>query len=203
MEKKTAHAAEQQTARINALRWAWFEQQPDLEPERLIFVDETGTSTKMARRYGRAPKGERCRMAVPHGHWKTVTFTAGLRLNGIVAPWVLEGPMDGDAFTAYVTKVLVRELKAGDIVIVDNLPAHKVKHARRAIEQAGASLLFLPPYSPDFNPIEMAFAKLKALLKAAAARTVSALHEAIAAALDRLTPDECQNFFIAAGYDPG
>jgi transposase len=202
VEKKTAHAAEQQQARVNALRWAWFEQQPELEPEQLVFVDETGTSTKMARRCGRAPKGERCRMPVPHGHWKTTTFAAGLRVGGLVAPWVLDGPMDGDAFETYVEKVLAPELRPRDIVVLDNLPAHKVKGARRAIETAGAELLFLPPYSPDFNPIEMAFAKLKALLKAAAARTLPALHEAIAAALDRFTPNECQRYFAAAGYDP-
>jgi transposase len=202
VEKKTAHAAEQHKARVNALRWAWFEQQPELEPERLVFIDETGTSTKMARRYGRAPKGERCRMPVPHGHWQTTTFTAGLRLDGIMAPWVLDGPMDGDAFKTYVEKVLVPELRPRDVVVLDNLPAHKVQGARQAIEAAGAKLLFLPPYSPDFNPIELAFAKLKALLNAAAARTLPALHEAIAAALDRFTRDECHNYFAAAGYDP-
>ena len=167
-----------------------------------MFVDETGTSTKMARRYGRAPKGERCRAAVPHGHWETTTLTAGLRLGGMIAPLVLDGPMTGAAFLAYVEQMLVPTLVPGDIVVMDNLPAHKVGGVRTAIEAAGASLRYLPPYSPDFNPIEMAFAKLKALLRGVAARTIPTLWQAIAAALDRVTPDECQNYFIAAGYEP-
>jgi transposase len=200
--KKTAHAAEQRRPRVDALRRAWFEQQIDLEPERLVFIDEAGTSTKMARRYGRAPRGERCRAAVPHGHWKTTTVTAGLRLDGLIAPLVLDGPMNGAAFRAYVEPALVPELERGDIVVLDNLPAHKVAGVREAIEGAGATLLFLPPYSPDFNPIELAFAKLKALLRGVAARTIPALWDAIAAALDRFTPAECRNYFIAAGYEP-
>ena len=167
-----------------------------------MFIDEAGTSTKMARRYGRAPRGERCRAAVPHGHWKTTTFTAGLRLGGLVAPWALDGPMDGRAFKTYVETVLAPELGRGDIVVLDNLPAHKAAGVREAIEEAGATLLFLPPYSPDFNPIELAFAKLKALLRGSAARTIPALWAAIAAALDRFTPTECRNYFVAAGYEP-
>ncbi len=167
-----------------------------------MFVDETGTSTKMARRYGRAPKGERCRAPVPHGHWKTTTFTAGLRLSGMIAPLVLDGPMTGAAFLAHVEQMSVPTLVPGDIVVMDNLPAHKVGGVRTAIEAAGASLRYLPPYSPDFNPIEMAFAKLKALLRGVAARTIPTLWQAIAAALDRVTPNECQNYFIAAGHEP-
>jgi transposase len=168
-----------------------------------VFVDETGTSTKMARRYGRAPKGERCRAPVPHGHWKTTTLTAGLRLSGMIAPLVLDGPMTGAAFLAYVEQMLVPTLVPGDIVVMDDLPAHKVGGVRTAIEAAGASLRYLPPYSPDSNPIEMAFAKLKALLlRGVAARTIPTLWQAIAAALDRVTPDECHNYFIAAGYEP-
>lgn len=167
-----------------------------------MFVDETGASTKMARRYGRALRGERCRAPVPHGHWKTTTFAAGLRLNGMVAPLVLDGPMTGAAFLAYVEQMLAPTLGPGDIVVLDNLPAHKVGGVRVAIEAAGATLLYLPPYSPDFNPIEMAFAKLKALLRGVAARTIPALWQAIAAALDRFTPAECRNYFIAAGYEP-
>ncbi|MGH3100884.1 MAG: IS630 family transposase [Thermoleophilia bacterium] len=201
-KKKTAHAAEQRRPRVDALRRAWFEQQIDLEPERLVFIDEAGTSTKMARRYGRAPRGERCRAAVPHGHWKTTTVTAGLRLDGLIAPLVLDGPMNGAASRAYVEQALVPELERGDIVVLDNLPAHKVAGVREAIEGAGATLLFLPPYSPDFNPIELAFAKLKALLRGVAARTIPALWDAIAAALDRFTPAGCRNYFIAAGYEP-
>ena len=155
----------------------------------------------MARRRGWAPKGERCRASVPHGHWKTTTFTAGLRLGGIAAPMLLDGPMHGLAFRAYVEQVLVPELSPGDIVVMDNLPAHKVTGVRQAIEAAGAHLLYLPPYSPDFNPIEMAFSKLKALLRKAATRTVDDLWDAFAQAIDTFTPQECQNFFAAAGYD--
>jgi len=123
----------------------------------------------MARLRGRAPRGERCRADIPHGHWKTTTFTAGLRLDGIAAPMLLDGAMNGAAFIAYIEQVLVPELSPGDIVVMDNLPAHKVSGVRQAIETAGAELLYLPPYSPDFNPIEMAFSKLKALLRKAAA----------------------------------
>ena len=147
---------------MKAAREAWFEGQLDLDPERLIFVDETSASTKMSRLYGRASRGERCLAAIPHGHWKTTTFTAGLRIGGLVAPFVLDGPMDGDAFRAYVSQVLAPELTTGDVVIMDNLPAHKVHGVRQAIEAAGAMLLYLPAYSPDFNPIEMAFSKFKA-----------------------------------------
>ena len=131
-----------------------------------------------------------------------MTFAAGLRLDGLVAPLVLDGPMTGAAFRAYVEQALVPELEPGDIVVMDNLPAHKVKGVREAIGAAGATLLYLPPYSPDFNPIEMAFAKLKALLRGVAARTIPALWDAIAAALDRFTPTECCNYFITAGYEP-
>lgn len=155
----------------------------------------------MARLRGRAPRGERCRAAVPHGHWKTTTFTAGLRLDGLAAPWLLDGPMDGEAFLVYVRRVLVPELQRGDVVIMDNLPAHKVAGVREAIEAAGARLLYLPPYSPDFNPIEQAFAKLKALLRKAAARTIPDLWQAVAEALYAFTPDECRNYFETAGYD--
>ena len=146
---------------MNTAREAWFEGQLDLDPTRIVFIDETAANTKMARLYGRAPRGERCRAAVPHGHWKTTTFTAGLRHDRIAAPMVLDGPMNGEAFLAYVEQALVPELRPRDIVIMDNLPAHKVHGVRQAIEAAGATLRYLPPYSPDFNPIEMAFAKLK------------------------------------------
>jgi transposase len=173
----------------------------DLDPARLVFLDETGATTKMARRHGRAPRGERLRCSVPHGHWKTTTFIGGLRLSGMTAPMVLDGPMTGAWFLAYVEQVLVPTLRPGDIVILDNLPAHKNAAARRAIEAAGAKLLFLPPYSPDLNPIENAFSKLKALLRKAAARTVQQLWKAIARAIDAFTPNECANYFAAAGYD--
>jgi transposase len=156
----------------------------------------------MARLRGRAQKGERLRAGIPHGHWKTTTFVAGLRLTGMTAPMVLDGPMNGAAFIAYVQQVLVPELKPGDIVIMDNLSAHKSCQVRDAIEAAGARLLYLPPYSPDFNPIENAFAKLKTLLRKAAERTVDDLWDAIADLIDLFTPQECANYFKAAGYDP-
>jgi transposase len=186
---------------VKAAREVWFDGQLDLDPERLVFIDETGASTKMARLRGRARRGERCCAAIPHGHWKTTTFTAGLRLGGMVAPMVLDGAMNGDAFRAYVEQVLVPELKKGDVVIMDNLPAHKVTRVRTAIEGAGARLIYLPPYSPDFNPIEMAFSKLKARLRKAAARTIPELWEVIAECIDQFSPDECKNYFAAAGYD--
>ncbi len=155
----------------------------------------------MARRYGRALRGERCRAAVPHGHWKTTTFVGALRLEGMTAPMILDGAMHGAAFLAYVEQVLAPTLSPGDIVVMDNLPAHKPVAVRQAIERTGAELRFLPPYSPDFNPIEMAFSKFKAFLKKTAARTVDDLWNAIAEAIELFTPTECENYFAAAGYD--
>ena len=156
----------------------------------------------MARLRGRSRRGERCRAAVPHGHWKTTTFTAGLRLSGMTAPMVLDGAMNGTAFLAYVEQVLVPTLSPGDVVVMDNLPAHKSAGVRSAIEAAGASLRHLPPYSPDFNPIEQAFSKLKALLRKAAARTIPDLWAAIAEAIPLFSQRECANYFQAAGYEP-
>jgi transposase len=185
-----------------AAREAWFEGQLDLDPAKLVFIDETGATTKMARMRGRALRGERLRASVPHGHWKTTTFVGGLRLTGMTAPMVLDGPMTGEWFLAYVEQILVPTLAPGDVVIMDNLAAHKSSAVLQAIEAAGARLLFLPPYSPDFNPIEKAFAKFKAFLRKAAARTVDNLYRAIAMAIDDFSPQECANFFIAGGYDP-
>ncbi len=156
----------------------------------------------MARLRGRAPRGQRLRSGVPRGHWKTTTFVAGLRLTGMMAPFVLDGPMNQPAFLAYVSQVLVPELRPGDVVVLDNLPAHKDPRVRAMIEAAGASLLYLPPYSPDFNPIENAFAKLKALLRKAAERTIEGLWTTIGRLLDAFTPAECANYFRAAGYEP-
>lgn len=156
----------------------------------------------MARLRGRSKRGERCRAAVPHGHWKTTTFTAGLRLSGMTAPMLLDGAMNGPAFLAYVEQVLVPTLSPGDIVVMDNLPAHKSTGVRTAIAAAGALLRLLPPYSPDFNPIEQAFSKLKALLRKVAARTIPDLWSAIADAIPCFTPRECANYFDAAGYEP-
>lgn len=195
------HAAEQNRSDILKRRWVWFEGQPDLDPDRLVFVDETWASTNMARTHGRAPRGQRLRAPVPHGHWMTTTFVAGLRNTGMVAPMVLDGPINGELFQAYVDQVLVPELRLGDVVVMDNLSSHKGAGVRAAIEGAGASLLYLPPYSPDFNPIENAFAKLKAALRKAAERTLDGLWTAIGRIVPTFTPAECANYFAAAGYD--
>lgn len=173
---------------------------PGLASCRLVFVDETGASTKMARLYGRSKRGDRCIAAIPHGHWKTTTFVGGLRLSGMTAPMVIDGPMNKDAFLAWVEQALVPSLAPGDIVVMDNLPAHKPAAVRAAIEARGAQLRYLPPYSPDLNPIEMAYSKLKALLKKAAARSVEALWDAIANALPQITSQDCRGYFNAAGY---
>jgi len=165
-----------------------------------VFVDETGASTKMTRLYGRCLRGERLVAPVPWGHWKTTTFIGALRQHGLVAPCAFDGPINGDKFRAWVEQVLVPELKQGDIVILDNLPSHKVEGIRTAIENAGASLRYLPSYSPDLNPIEQWFAKLKALLRKAAARTFDALIQAIASALETFTPNECANYLANSGY---
>jgi transposase len=200
-QKKTAHASEQERPDVLKRREDWFESQLDLDPERLVFIDETWTSTNMARTHGRCARGERLRMAIPHGHWKTTTFVAGLRIGGIAAPFVLDGPINRNAFEVYVAKVLVPELAPGDVVVMDNLSSHKGPAVRAMIEAAGASLIYLPPYSPDFNPIEKAFSKLKAHLRKAAERTVAGLWDAIGRLIDLFTPQECTNFFAAAGYD--
>jgi transposase len=155
----------------------------------------------MARRYGRCRRGERLRVSVPHGHWKTTTFIGALTLGGFIAPFVIDGPINRLAFETYVEKVLLPELRKGDVVVMDNLPGHKGPKVRQMIEAAGAQLLYLPPYSPDFNPIENAFAKLKALLRKAAERTVKGLWTAIGKLIDLFKPEECQNLFAAAGYD--
>jgi transposase len=156
----------------------------------------------MARLRGRARRGQRCRAPIPHGHWKTTTFTGALRLSGMTAPMVLDGPMNADAFLAYIEQVLVPTLAPGDVVIMDNLPAHRSTGVRDAIEAAGAELRYLPPYSPDFNPIENAFAKLKSILRKAAARTIDDLWDVIGNALPMFTSRECANYFTAAGYEP-
>jgi len=156
----------------------------------------------MARLYGRAPRGERCRAPVPHGHWKTTTFVGGLTLAGIVAPMTIDGAMTGAAFLAYVEQVLVPTLRPGDVVVLDNLPAHKPGAIREVIEAAGAVMHFLPPYSPDFNPIELAFSKMKAQLRKAAARTLPRLWDAIRDAIDAVTPSDARSFFTACGYEP-
>jgi transposase len=199
-QKKSERAAEQDRPDVAEARDEWRASQPDLNPERLVFIDETGAATDMARRYGRCPRGQRLVSSVPWGHWKTTTFVAALRINGIEAPCVFDGPMDGPSFRAYIEQFVVPILRPGDIVVMDNLPSHKVAGIRTAIEAAGAELRYLPPYSPDLNPIEQFFAKLKAFLRKIAARTIDALIAAIAQALTTVSPQECQNFLADQGY---
>lgn len=186
---------------MKAAREAWFEGQLDLDPDALVFLDETAANTSMVRRYGRAPRGKRCRVGAPFGHWKTTTVTAALRSSGLIATALLDGATNGERFRAYVVETLAPALRQRDTVILDNLPAHKVKGVREAIEAVGARLLYLPPYSPDLNPIELAFAKLKAMLRSAAKRTVADLWDAIQNAFATFKPDECRNYLTAAGYD--
>jgi len=168
--------------------------------EKLVFIDETWTSTNLTRGYGRAPRGQRCRGSAPYGHWQITTFVAALRRRGISAPMVIEEPMDGEVFLAYVQQVLVPTLLPGETVILDNLGSHKVAGVEAAIVGAGASVLFLPPYSPDLNPIENFFAKLKALLRKAARRSTESLWEEIANLLPSVSSQECANYFTACGY---
>jgi transposase len=181
----------------------WRLSQLGLPAGRIVFLDETGANTKMTRRYGRVARGQRLVAKVPHGHWKTTTFVGGLRITGFTAPLVIDGPMNGKTFLAYVQQQLAPTLEPGDVVVMDNLAAHKVKGVRQAIEAVGARLVYLPPYSPDFNPIEQAFAKLKWLLRSAAQRTVEGLEQAIANALERFSPTECRNYFRNSGYATG
>lgn len=170
------------------------------DPARLVFIDETWTNTGMVRLRGRCPRGERLIGYAPHGHWKTLTFVAGLRHRAMVAPFVLEGAMNGPMFLVYVKQGLVPTLKRGDIVIMDNLPVHKVAGVEQAIEAAGATLLYLPPYSPDLNPIEPAFSKVKAHLRKAAEHTIPRLVRRIGRIVTDFSPQECRNFFRHAGY---
>ena len=172
----------------------------DLPQERFVFIDETWVTTNMTRLYGRAVRGRRLVDAVPHGHWKTTTFIAALRSTGMTAPLVIDGAINGDLFCAYVNQVLVPELRPGDIVVLDNLSSHKRSEAREAIEAVGARVVFLPPYSPDFNPIENAFAKLKQLVRSAGKRTIAELWSFLGHAIDAFAPAECLNYFRHCGY---
>lgn len=178
----------------------WRQHQGRLDPKRLVFIDETWTKTNMVRTHGRCPVGERLVDKTAHGHWKTLTFVAALRSDRIAAPAVFDGPINGRSFLAYVQQALAKALQPGDIVIMDNLGSHKGAAVRRSIREAGAKLFFLPPYSPDLNPIEQVFSKLKNLLRTAAKTTVSSLIDAIGAALDAFTPAECANYLRHAGY---
>ncbi len=194
-------ASEQDRPDVRRRRAQWIKYRKGIEAERLVFIDETWTKTNMAPLRGWAPRGRRLKAKVPHGRWKTMTFLAALRHDRIDAPWLLDGPIDGDSFRSYVDNALVPTLAPGDIVIMDNLGSHKSKAVRNAIRGAGAKLFFLPKYSPDLNPIEQVFSKLKHLLRKAAPRTPETVCEAIGQLLDAYTPQECANYFENAGYD--
>ena len=192
--------AEQDRPDVRRRRERWVGYQGRIDPSRLVFIDETWAKTNMASLRGWAPKGDRLKAKAPYGHWNTMTFLAALRNNRIDAPWLIDGPINGERFLLYVEAVLVPTLRPGDIVIMDNLGSHKSKRARAAIRKAGAHLIFLPKYSPDLNPIEQVFAKLKHLLRKAAARTVETVCAAIGTLLGTFTSDECANYFKNAGY---
>jgi transposase len=195
------HASEQDRPDVARRRAQWRRYQGRVDPERLVFIDETWAKTNMAPLRGWAPRGQRLEAKVPHGHWKTMTFLAALRHDRIDAPWLLDGPINGESFRIYVEKVLVPCLRPNEIVVMDNLGSHKSKAVRKAIREAGARLFFLPKYSPDLNPIEQVFAKLKHRLRSDNARTSDTVCSAIGQSLDAFTPQECQNYFKNAGYE--
>ena len=198
--KKSLRAAEQERADVARARRRWMREQGMFDPARLVFIDETSTNTAMVRLRGRCPRGIRLIDHVPHGHWKTITFIAGLRRRMMVAPFVLDGPMNAAAFIAYLERCLVPTLRRGDTVIMDSLPVHKVAGVRELIEAAGAMLRYLPKYSPDLNPIEQAFSKLKAHLRKAAERTIPRLCHRIGTLTATFSRQECANYFRHAGY---
>ncbi|MGH7261961.1 MAG: IS630 family transposase [Nitrospiraceae bacterium] len=198
--KKSVLPSEQDRADIARKRARWKAYRGQINPRRLVFIDETWAKTNMAPLRGWGLRGKRLKAKTPYGHWKTMTFLAALRHDRIDAPWVIDGPINGESFRLYVEKVLVPTLKRGDIVILDNLGSHKSKAVRTAIRAVGARLFFLPPYSPDLNPIEQVFAKLKHLLRKAAERTVDATWKRIGALLDCFSPNECQAYLANAGY---
>jgi transposase len=181
-------------------RRRWREWQPLRDLRQYVFLDECGVTTDLVRRYGRSPRGTRLRDHTPCSHWQTHTVIAALRLEGLDAPAVFDGPIDSPSFLAYVEQVLVPTLRPGDVVVLDNLAVHKQPEVRTAIEQAGAHIRFLPPYSPDFNPIEQAFAKLKAFFRAVRPRTFEHVCASMAAALGLFMPDECANYVRHCGY---
>ena len=181
-------------------RERWRRHQHKIDPSRLVFIDETWAKTNMTRTHGRSVRGARLLAKVPHGHWQTLTFLAALRHDKITAPCVFDGPINGESFRAYVEQFLVPTLRPGDVVVLDNLGSHKGQAVRAAIRAAGAHLLFLPPYSPDPNPIEQVFSKLKTLLRKAAERTVEATWKRIGSLLGQFAPTECANYFKNAGY---
>jgi transposase len=186
---------------VKLKREEWEHCLPGLDLEKLVFYDESGINAAMARRYGRCLQGERLVDSEPGGPWRSYTLLAAVRLAGVVAPMVLDGPVNGESFASYIEQFLVRELEPGDIVIMDNLPAHKSQRVTDAIERVGCTLAYLPPYSPDFNPIENMWSKTKALLRKAAARTFDTVVDAVKGALLAVTPDDCDGYFSHCGYD--
>jgi transposase len=199
-EKKSLHAAEQDTAAGRLQRSVWREEANQIDPTKLIFLDESGVTTEMTRRYGRAPRGQRVCEGTPGGHWRTLTVLGAIRASGWVATMTIEAATDGDIFLAYLDQVLCPQLRPGDVVVMDNLAAHKVAGVRERIEQCGAKLRYLPPYSPDFNPIEKCWSKMKQLLRAAKARSLSTLEHAVAEALAAVTSHNIQACFHHCGY---
>ena len=200
--KKSLHASEQDRPDVARRRERWKRHQGKLDPARLVFIDETWAKTNMTRTHGRCARGKRLVAKVPHGHWRTLTFLAALRCERIEAPCVIDGPINGRSFLAYVEQFLAPTLSPGDIVIMDNLGSHKGQAVRRAIRAAGAKLFFLPPYSPDLNPIEQVFAKLKTLLRKAEERSVEATWRRIGTLLTNFSSTECANYLVNAGYAP-
>jgi transposase len=200
VEKKSVRAAEPDRPDVAAARAEWVARQAGLDPARLVFIDETWATTTMARRYGWGPTRARVPGAVPHGHWKVTTFVAALRTDGLTAPMAADGAIDGELFRAYVEQVLAPTLRPGDLVVMDNLRCHKVAGVAEAIRRAEAELAYLPAYSPDFNPIEQVFAKLKAELRKRAERSVDRLWAILGESLDWFSPAECGNYFRHAGY---
>lgn len=199
-KKKTIHAAEQDRPDVARRRAAWKRNQPKIDAKRLIFIDETWTKTNMTRLRGRAPRGQRLVDKTPHGHWKTTTLIAALGITGMRCSTVVDGAVNGDVFEAFVEQVLVPELRSGDVVIMDNLSSHKRLRVRERIEATGARLVFLPPYSPDLNPIELVFAKIKQALRSLACRSRDALWNAMQSVLDQVTSDDAQNCYRHCGY---
>lgn len=199
-QKKSLRAAEQDRPDVKARRETWREKTAGLDLHRLVFLDESGAKTNMTRLYGRSFDGQRVLDATPHGHWCTTTMLSAMRVDGSTAPMVIEGPTDAEVFEAYVGQVLIHSLRPGDIVVMDNLAPHKKPGVIAAIEAAGAEVWFLPPYSPDFNPIEKMWSKIKAFLRKAKARTWDALLAAIKAALREIAPSDAQHWFKSCGY---
>lgn len=199
-EKKSLYAQEQDSEKNQGRRQAWREALSRIDAQRLIFLDESGVTTEMTRRYGRAFGGERVREPNPAGHWKTLTLLGAMSIEGMIATMTVEAPTDGEVFLAYLEQVLCPRLKRGDVVVMDNLSSHKVAGVRERIEAAGAELLYLPPYSPDFNPIEQCWSKLKQALRSVKARSVDALQQAISEALPAISSNNAQAWFPHCGY---